>query len=86
MAELSRQQLAQRARLVEWMRENELNISSLARATGDLYQNVQFMTDGKRRISQGFILRFRRAFGNEATDAIFTEFAPAPVAAQREPA
>jgi plasmid maintenance system antidote protein VapI len=62
-------------RLLEWMKENEHTNASLARATGDFYNNVSRMTAGKTRISAGFKFRFGEAFGDDARNKLF-RFAP----------
>lgn len=69
--ELTPDELAERARLVQWMEANDYTPATLARATGDFYNNIQLMTYGNRRISQGFKWRFKLAFGDEAANRLF---------------
>lgn len=73
---LTAEELAERSRLVAWMKANGYTSVTLAAATGDFYNNVQTMTEGKRRISQGFKWRLRRAFGNQLVDEMFPQEAP----------
>lgn len=68
--------MTDRERLVRWMADNGYNDRTLADALGDVRQGVWYMTSGKRDVSAGFILRFRRVFGNAVTDSIFVDFAP----------
>lgn len=69
--ELTIQELAERERLAKWMQENGHNNATVAAATGDFYTTIQMMTEGNRRISQGFKWRFSNAFGDGEARKVF---------------
>lgn len=68
---LTPQALAERERLIAWMKKNGYKETTLAAATGDFYNNIKAMLYGKRHISQAFKWRFEDVFGNEEANKIF---------------
>lgn len=68
---LTDKELAERDRLVAWMKANGHDSVSLGAATGDFYTGIHVMLEGKRRISQGFKWRFLETFGYEETAKTF---------------
>lgn len=78
MGKMTAQDQLELQRLLEWMEANGYTDSTLAEATGDFFANVNAMTRGARRISQGFKFRFGERFGDDERNRLFRHGEPTP--------
>lgn len=60
-------------RLLQWMKERNISMSQLARATGDHTSAISMMTNGPREVNQAFKWRFGEAFGFDVATQIFLD-------------